>query len=152
MKLLVLAVGKPKKNWAREACEEYLQRLRGYVSLGFESVSPARGNPSQSSSREGKSILGSINSGDSVVLLDERGSSLESRGFSKKIISLLGSARGRVVCVVGGAYGVSPEVRARADVTLRLSDMTLPHELALVLLLEQLYRAYAIASGHPYHH
>jgi 23S rRNA (pseudouridine1915-N3)-methyltransferase len=57
-----------------------------------------------------------------------------------------------VVCVVGGAYGVSPEVRARADVTLRLSDMTLPHELALVLLLEQLYRAYAIASGHPYHH
>jgi 23S rRNA (pseudouridine1915-N3)-methyltransferase len=152
MKLLVLAVGKPKKPWAREACEEYLQRLRGYVSLGFEPLPPAKGNAFQSSEKEGKSILGSINSGDSVVLLDERGNSLESCGFSKKITALLGSARGRVVFVVGGAYGVSPDVRTRADFILRLSDMTLPHELALVVLLEQIYRAFTIASGHPYHH
>jgi 23S rRNA (pseudouridine1915-N3)-methyltransferase len=152
MKILVLAVGKPKKSWAREACEEYLLRLRGYASLGLECVPPAKGNPVQSADREGKSILGSINSGDSVVLLDEKGTSLGSRGFSQKVMTLLGSARGKVVFVVGGAYGVSQEVRARADLTLRLSDMTLPHELALVLLLEQIYRAYTIVSGHPYHH
>ena len=152
MKLLVLAVGKPKKNWIREACEEYLSRLRGTVSLGFESVPSAKGGPVQGTEREGKGILGFLNSGDTMVLLDEKGSSLTSSGFSGKMQSLLGSSRGRVVFVVGGAYGVSAEVRARADWTLRLSDMTLPHEMALVLLLEQIYRAHAIASGHPYHH
>ena len=152
MKLLVLAVGKPKKKWVRQACEEYLVRLRGYVSLGFKNVPAAKGSPSQSSEREGKSILGYVNSGDSMILLDEKGESLTSRKFSRKLMDLLDCSRGLVLFVVGGAYGVSSEVRARADYTMRLSDMTLPHELALVLLLEQAYRAYAIALGHPYHH
>jgi 23S rRNA (pseudouridine1915-N3)-methyltransferase len=106
----------------------------------------------QALAAEGQAILKKIGAGDRLVLLDERGKSLTSPGLAQWLARVRRLPGSSAVLLVGGAYGVSEEVKQRADETLSLSPMTLPHQLVRVVLLEQLYRAATILAGQPYHH
>ncbi len=104
----------------------------------------------QAMEAEGEQILAKLERGEFVVLLDERGRELDSRGLAARLAGWQND--GRDLCfVIGGPDGVSDKCRQRADFTLSLSQLTLPHGLARVLLAEQLYRAHALQTGHPYH-
>ena len=102
--------------------------------------------------REGKSIIASLQPGDLVTLLDERGAELTSRQFAGEIERGMVSGLKRMVFVIGGPYGFSPEVYARADRKLSLSRMTFTHEMVRLFFAEQVYRAMTIMRGEPYHH
>jgi 23S rRNA (pseudouridine1915-N3)-methyltransferase len=102
--------------------------------------------------KEGEAILKLIKDGDKVVLLDERGKDVDTSAFSAMLGRHLQEGTKRLVFVIGGAFGVSDTVRERADATLKLSSLVLPHMLVRLILVEQLYRAASILEGGKYHH
>ncbi|MDQ3093765.1 MAG: 23S rRNA (pseudouridine(1915)-N(3))-methyltransferase RlmH [bacterium] len=127
---------------------EYGKRLRGKFNLTTVQIKPQKGSQSQAIKQESELLLKNIKPGEFIILLDETGEQMNSPGFSK----LVSSQAQTVVFIVGGAYGVSDELKSRADLVLSLSLMVLPHRLAMIVLLEQIYRAQTIYDGHPYHH
>ncbi len=149
----LIAVGQLKAPWFRDAAAHYLEALRRSVPAEEVLVRDGKSaDPTRRKAEEGRAILAKVTARDFLVALDERGRSLPSRELAARLRALLEDP-GRTPCfVVGGAYGLSPEVMARADMTLGLGPGTLPHELARVVLYEQLYRAAAINAGAPYHH
>ena len=155
MKFTVIAVGKLKERFWSDACSEYLKRLQPYAKtkvVEIADVDPARaGGEAASIEREGTSILKAIPERAHVVLLAIDGKQRSSEGLSQRIDDLGLGGMGEIVFVIGGSYGVSADVRARADETLSFGLITLPHNLARVVLLEQLYRACKISRGEPYH-
>ena len=149
----LLVVGAAKAPWFREAASHYLTALRRHVPV--EEVVLRDGKASDRERRmaeEGRAILAKLGPRDLLVVLDENGRSLTSRDLASRLGQLLEDPGRRPCFVVGGAFGLSPEVLARADLTLALGPGTLPHELARVVLYEQLYRASSILAGAPYHH
>jgi 23S rRNA (pseudouridine1915-N3)-methyltransferase len=153
MKIIILSVGKAKDPRVALMADRYLKRLRTFVPATLESVPEAKDpSPSRKVEKEGRGILKAVRERDYLVTLEERGEAFDSPGFSEWISSRIESAPGRVLLVLGGAFGLSEEVRQRSDFALSLSPMTMPHELCLVLLLEQLYRAFTILRGVEYHH
>ena len=155
MKFTVIAVGKLKERFWSDACSEYLKRLQPYAKtkvIEIADVDPARvGGETASIEREGASILKAIPERAHVVLLAIDGKQRSSEGLSRRIDELGIGGVGEAVFVIGGSCGVSADVRARADETLSFGLITLPHNLARVVLLEQLYRACKISRGEPYH-
>ena len=155
MKFTVIAVGKLKERFWSDACSEYLKRLQPYAKtrvVEIADVDPARaGGEAASVKREGISIMKEIPERAHVVLLAIDGKQRSSEGLSERIDDLGLNGIGEVVFVVGGSCGVRADVRARADETLSFGLITLPHNLARVVLLEQLYRACKISRGEPYH-
>lgn len=141
--------GTPESNLA----DRYLERINRFVSMDQRTLKPATGSLAQEVhvQRESQRILEVLDEKDYVVALDERGKELTSMELARLLTRLLTSGR-RVSWIVGGALGLSPELRRRADFVLSLSKMTLPHALARALLLEQIYRALCIRANHPYHH
>uniref|UniRef100_I2Q1P4 Ribosomal RNA large subunit methyltransferase H n=1 Tax=Desulfovibrio sp. U5L TaxID=596152 RepID=I2Q1P4_9BACT len=149
----LLVVGAAKAPWFRAAAAHYLTALRRY--LPAEEVVVRDGKAAEAARRkieEGKTLLGKIGARDFLVVLDEAGTSLTSRALAGRLRTMVEDPGRAPSFVVGGAFGLSPEVLARADMTLALGPGTLPHELARVVLYEQLYRAAAINAGAPYHH
>jgi 23S rRNA (pseudouridine1915-N3)-methyltransferase len=130
-----------------------LGRVRRVWSVG-EVVLPeaGRGDPAHQQRVEGERILAALRPGERVVALDERGKLLDSRQFAAQLGTWRDQGSRQVAFVVGGAYGLDPSVRERADLVLSLSPMTFPHQLVRLLFAEQLYRATAILQGSPYHH
>ena len=102
--------------------------------------------------QEAERLLGRIGDGDHAILFDERGAAITSEGLARKLRELEPRVRSRLVFIVGGAFGVDASVRERANEILSLGPMTFPHELARVILAEQLYRALTIQRNIPYHH
>ena len=155
MKFTVIAVGKLKERFWSDACSVYLKRLQPYAKtkvVEMADVDPARaGGEAASIEREGTSILKAIPERAHMVLLAIDGKQRSSEGLSQRIDDLGLSGVGEIVFVIGGSCGVSADVRARADETLSFGLITLPHNLARVVLLEQLYRACKISRGEPYH-
>ncbi len=156
MKIQLLLSGKTRFPFIREGMEEYRRRLVHYADFMIRELPDLKNSgswPEQKvKTEEGRAILKAIETGDYVVLMDERGkaiSSVEFAGFLEK--QQQGSSR-RIVFVVGGPYGFSEEVYRRADLELSLSKMTFSHQLVRLLFLEQLYRAFTIIRGEPYHH
>ncbi|MDO4839508.1 MAG: 23S rRNA (pseudouridine(1915)-N(3))-methyltransferase RlmH [Desulfovibrionaceae bacterium] len=150
----LVCVGRVKTAWWKDACAEYAKRLSRFRKLEVVEVKDAE---SASDMRrrietEGKRILEALEKSDRVVVLDERGRDCTSQELAKKIDSWDGLGQGSIAFVIGGPFGLSDEVRQRAFFLLRLSAMTMPHELARVVLMEQLYRAESIRSNVPYHH
>lgn len=149
----LLAVGKIKSPWLLEGCEDYIGRLKR--SLKFELVElPASRERDAARQREEESakLIAFIKKHDADVwLLDEKGERMASHEFSF-FVSQARDAGRPLLFVLGGAYGMTPEVRKAARGSMRLSDMTLPHELCRVVFLEQLYRATEIMRGSGYHH
>jgi 23S rRNA (pseudouridine1915-N3)-methyltransferase len=148
-----IVVGQAKTPFFRDAAAHYLEALRRYLPAEELVVRDGRASePGRRKVEEGKTILSKLATRDYLVVLDEHGRSLPSRELADRL-RILVEDPGRVPCfLVGGAFGLAPEVLARADMTLALGPGTLPHELARVVLYEQLYRAAAINAGAPYHH
>jgi 23S rRNA (pseudouridine1915-N3)-methyltransferase len=144
MQLKVLAIGKPSLEWARRGIDEYADRLRRYGTIGVEYLK--EGTPAQNAER----LLASSHRGRRIVL-DERGSLHNTAEARRALDRWELSGVKRVSFLVGGADGHSDAVRESADEIWALSRFTLQHELALVVLLEQLYRIYTIKRGEPYH-
>lgn len=155
MKRLKFAwVGQLKAPFYAEACRHYLRALERSIRVEELRVRDAR-DPADIPARlrkEGQALLAGIGPRDFVVGLDERGLALDSKNLAARLGQWFDDP-GRQPCfVLGGPFGVSPEVKARFDLALSLGPLTLPHELARTVLLEQLYRAVTILAGHPYHH
>ena len=135
----IIAIGKVRKTWVQEGIELYLKRLPG-----LKIVELRDGNPE----KEAESIRQTLRSDEWPVMLMEQGETLTSISFAERL-SNLGSQR--LAFVIGGADGLTAELKALAHWKLSLSPMTFPHELARLLLIEQLFRAQAIQQGSPYH-
>lgn len=155
MKFTVVAVGKLKERFWADACAEYLKRLQPYVKtrvVEVADIDPARvGGEPAAVEREGAAALKALPERAHVVLLAIDGTQRSSEALSKRIDDLGVSGCGEIAFVIGGSCGVSADVRARANETLSFGPITLPHNLARVVLLEQLYRACKISRGEPYH-
>ena len=149
----IVLAGSIQKLFFKEAFKFYLHRVQAGIPVElFEIKGTGHKNPEVRRNREGELILGRINSRDHLLVLDEKGQGFTSEGLARELSKWVEDP-GRIPCfVVGGAYGVSEMIRSRADRLISLSCMTLPHELAAVVLMEQIYRGVCINSGHPYHH
>ena len=155
MKMTLLTVGKTDVRWVREGLELYVSRLEHYVKFALKEI-PELKNVSaftreQIKEKEGDLILSSLAPGDFVVLLDERGRKYRSVEFADFIRERLNRGAD-MVFVVGGAYGFPQKVYSRADSMMSLSDMTFSHQMVRTIFAEQLYRAFTIIRGEPYHH
>ena len=154
MKILILTVGKPKDRRISSLAGEYLTRIRpGLVAIESVLDRPDRGGtPEARIEREGQEILQKLRPRDRLILLSEDGSEYGSKAFAAFLSREMEIAPGRIVMAIGGPWGVSGAVKARADLLLSLSPMTFPHELCFLFLAEQLYRAFSILQGASYHH
>ena len=153
MKCTVLTVGQRLPDWAEQACQDYLKRFAGdwRVEVRTVKAEPREGKPVAAiMAAEAARLSAQIERGTRRVVLDERGERLSSVELAQRTQAWQLDGRD-VVLLIGGADGLAPELKDSADERLRLSDMTLPHALARVLLLEQLYRAWSLLHNHPYH-
>ncbi|MDO5036474.1 MAG: 23S rRNA (pseudouridine(1915)-N(3))-methyltransferase RlmH [Porphyromonas sp.] len=150
-----LFVGKTDQKEVQTLLSEYQKRLSRFVQVEVEelpALKQAKGfTPAEQKRREGEIILKRINDSDEIVLLDERGSELTSAEFATWIDQKLIRVPRKLVFVVGGAYGFSEEVYQTASQRLSLSKMTFNHQMVRPFLVEQVYRAFTILRGHPYH-
>lgn len=155
MKITLLTVGKTDVKWVRDGMELYQGRLSHYIKLVVEEIPELKNvkalSHEQIKTKEGELILKSLSPDDRVVLLDERGAEYSSVEFSQKLQESLNRGSD-LVFVIGGAYGFSPEVYKRANAKISLSRMTFSHQMVRAIFLEQLYRAFTIIKGEPYHH
>ena len=155
MKFTIVAVGKLKEKFWTTACAEYLKRMQPYGKTEVREIAdfdPARaGGVDAARDREGAAILAVLGPSTHVVLLAIDGKQRSSESFSQRIDTLKLNGASDIAFVIGGSDGVSAAVRQRADETLSFGPITLPHNLARVVLLEQLYRAQKISRGEPYH-
>lgn len=153
MKILILAVGDKLPAWADAAVTDYVKRMPREARVEVLPVKPEK-RAGQSAERikalEAARILERLPAGCALVALDEHGREPTTRELAQTLDGWLHSGRD-VALVIGGADGLAPELLQRAEATLALSRLTLPHALARVLLAEQLYRAWSLLANHPYH-
>lgn len=150
MKLAVISVQKVKDRAIQSLEAEYLKRLR-VCKLIELSVQGLASNDSKRVEIEGQSLLKASAKFDRIICLDEGGQKLNSKDFSKLLEKWRIQGKSSFAFLIGGAYGLSQEVRAKSDFVWSLSDLTFPFQLARLLTIEQLYRAFCNINGHPYH-
>ena len=150
---IVIAVIENHKNKEIDSlCADYLKKLTGTYATKLEILPAARvTDPAQQKAKETETILKLCKPGDKLVLCDEHGKQFESIGFSKFIENELSNIRGKLILAIGGAYGFTSEALKQYP-SIKLSDLTFPHHLARLVLIEQVYRAYNIQKGTGYHH
>ena len=154
MHIRLLAVGDRQPSWVDEASDAYTARLPREWKFRIDVIPTVRRQKNDKSRQameaEGKLILAKLQPAEQVIVLDERGRQLDSNGLAGKLSDW--QADGRDLCfVIGGPDGLSETCKQRADFSWSLSKLTLPHGLARVLFAEQLYRAWSLQTGHPYH-
>ncbi|BAL97188.1 23S rRNA (pseudouridine(1915)-N(3))-methyltransferase RlmH [Rubrivivax gelatinosus] len=154
MKLLVVAVGQRQPAWADEAWADFAKRFPPEMRLELKALKaePRAGGKTaaQCMAAEAARFEAALPRGVRRVILDERGTRLDTVKLAERVTHWRGEGRD-VALLIGGPDGLDPALKASADETLRLSDLTLPHAFARVLLAEALYRAWTLATGHPYH-
>lgn len=152
----MLTVGKTSTKYIADATDEFVRRVNRYAPMEVVTVPDLKSTRGLTEDvqkqREGAAILASLQGGDHVCLLDERGKELTSREFAGMIDRRMSQGLKRLVFVIGGPYGFSQEVYDRADSKLSLSRMTFTHEMVRLFFTEQVYRAMTIMRGEPYHH
>ena len=155
MKITLLTVGKTDIGWVREGLETYSSRLVHYVPFTVREIPELKNTSSLSKAqvkeKEGDLILGCLSPSDTVILLDEHGKEFSSVGFAREIETMINAGR-NTVFVIGGAYGFSDAVYSRCNGKVSLSKMTFSHQMVRAIFAEQLYRAFTIIKGQPYHH
>ena len=156
MKITLLTVGKTDKDWVRQGMEIYVSRLKHYIPFAVVEI-PELKNVSaltkdQIKTREGELILKNIKPSDDLILLDERGKEYTSVELAKVIQDKISYVGKDMVYVIGGAYGFSDAVYQRANSKISLSRMTFSHQMVRAIFVEQIYRAFTIIKGEPYHH
>ncbi len=156
MKITLLTVGKTDKDWVRQGLDIYVSRLKHYIPFGIVEIPELKNvsalSKDQIKSKEGELILKNIRTTDDVILLDEKGKQYTSVELAKIIQDKISYAGKDIVFVIGGAYGFSDAVYQRANSKLSLSKMTFSHQMVRAIFVEQIYRAFTIMRGEPYHH
>lgn len=154
MKIYILTVGKPETKPYAQLCELYLKRLKKYAPVSLESVKPEKiksKSDQEIISAESERLLERLEVNEFVIVLDKAGKSMSSENFARLFNKLAQQSIKRITLVIGGPLGLDNRIRQRADRLLSFSPMTFPHELALTMLLEQVYRAQTILRGGKYH-
>ncbi len=156
MKITFLVIGKTNQAPLIQLIDEYLRRLKHYTNFELLTIPELKNSKNisekEQKDKEGELILKQLEIGDEVILLDEKGKEYTSVGFSEFIAKKLMTSNKRMVFVVGGPYGFSENVYARANGLISLSAMTFSHQMIRLIFVEQLYRAFTILKGEPYHH
>ena len=156
MKITLLTVGKTDIRWVREGLEIYISRLKHYIPFSLTEIPELKNASSlskdQIKAREGELILKSIKPSDEVILLDEHGKEYTSMEWARNMEKRMSGSGRDMVFVIGGAYGFSDDVYSRCDGKVSLSKMTFSHQMVRTIFAEQLYRAFTIMKGEPYHH
>ena len=158
MRLLIAAVGRLKQGPERELAERYRKRAEqaggrlGLREVEIIEIRESRADdPARRMLEESIALATVIPEKAAVLVLDAKGENLDSTAFAAQLKLWREEARPAMICIIGGADGLAPSLRARADLCVAFGKMTWPHQIARILLLEQLYRAVTILTGHPYH-
>ena len=156
MKITLLTVGKTDKDWVKDGLDIYVSRLKHYIPFSVVEI-PELKNVSaltkdQIKTREGELILKNVRPTDDLILMDERGRQYTSVELSKVLQDKISYIGKDIVFVIGGAYGFSEAVYNRANSKISLSKMTFSHQMVRAIFAEQIYRAFTIMRGEPYHH
>ena len=156
MKVALVLVGKTVNKHFVELIDEYAGRVKHYIGFDIITIPELKNTKSlsvdQQKQQEGELILKQLQGGDHVVLLDEHGKEFRSVEFSSYMEQKMQTVNKRLVFVIGGPYGFSPDVYAKANEKISLSKMTFSHQMVRLIFVEQLYRAMTIIRGEPYHH
>ncbi len=142
----IIAIGKKHDKDLINMVERYQQRLRPPFGVQWLLLPYSAHEGDRARDEESAAIMRHISNSEKVILLDERGGQMTSVEFSAEL------QKDSVTIIIGGAYGVNDELRRRANIMLSLSKMVMPHQIVRLVLIEQIYRAQAIANHHPYHH
>ncbi len=153
----MIAVGKLKESYLRDGCAEYIKRLSAYSKTNVIEIAEEKcgDNPSPAEiktvlEKEGERIISKIPKGAAVIPLCIEGTEYDSPSFSK-LIEKISQTNSHICFIIGGSFGLSPEVKSLAKTKLSFGKMTLPHQLARLVLLEQVYRAFSISNNSKYH-
>ena len=156
MEIKLLTVGKTDVAWVKEGLDLYGSRLRHYVPFTVSEIPELKKvsalSQAQIKEKEGELILKNVGPQDVLVLLDEHGHEYRSMEFAEHLQKLMARGAKTLVFAIGGAYGFSEEVYARSHERISLSRMTFSHQMVRTIFAEQLYRAFTILKGEPYHH
>ena len=156
MKITFITVGKTEEAYLKDGIEKYVKRLKHYTRLIIVEIDELKNTkaltPDQQKAKEAELILKKISPLDHVILLDENGTELSSQQFAACVNKKALGSVSNVVFVVGGPYGFDQSVYERANDKLSLSAMTFSHQMVRLFFVEQLYRAFTIIKGEPYHH
>jgi 23S rRNA (pseudouridine1915-N3)-methyltransferase len=156
MKITLLAIGKTEDSYLREGIEKYIKRLKHYINFKIVELPDVKNTKNlsedQQKAKEAELITKKITNTDHVILLDEHGQQFTSMQFSGLFNKKMVGSIQHVVFVIGGPYGFDPSLQNRADEKLSLSKMTFSHQMVRLFFLEQVYRAFTIIKGEPYHH
>ena len=156
MKITLLTVGKTDRDWVRQGLDIYVSRLKHYIPFTLMEIPELKNvsalSKDQIKAKEGELILKNVRPADDLILLDEHGKEYSSVQMAKILQDKISYECKDIVFVIGGAYGFSDAVYARANSKLSLSKMTFSHQMVRTIFAEQLYRAFTIMKGEPYHH
>ena len=154
MKFVFLKVESSKEKWSEEVSSLYLEKLKYFIKFEIHTLNSkkiARAGASQKKELESQEILDFLEKDDFVILFDESGRALDSLAFSNQVSRVLDTGKKRCVWIIGGAFGVSENVKKRADLRLSLAQFVMNHLVAQTVALEQIYRAFTIIKNLPYH-
>ena len=156
--ITVICEAKLKEKYLRDACDEYAKRLGAYCKLNIVELAPRRlsDNPSETEienalEAEGREIISKIPNGSAVYAMCIEGRQISSEQLAERISDFSVRGYSNITFIIGSSHGLSDEVKRIADFRLSMSQMTFPHQLARIMLLEQIYRAFCINSGSKYH-
>ncbi|AWH86194.1 23S rRNA (pseudouridine(1915)-N(3))-methyltransferase RlmH [Flavobacterium album] len=156
MNIRLLAIGKTDNKALQHLMDDYMKRLSFYIKFELEVIPDIKNaknlSEAQQKEKEGEIILSKLSPTDQLILLDENGKSFSSVGFSEELQKKMNSGIKTLVFVIGGPYGFSQEVYTKAQGKISLSAMTFSHQMVRLFFIEQVYRAFTILRGEPYHH
>lgn len=156
MKITLLTVGKTDKKWVKDGIDIYVSRLKHYITFSIVEIPELKNVSSltkeQIKTKEGELILKNLRPEDELILLDEHGKEFTSVEWARNLENRITCVGKDIVFAVGGAYGFSDAVYKRAGSKISLSKMTFSHQMVRAIFVEQLYRAFTIMRGEPYHH
>ena len=155
MKIKIIALGKIKEKYLKSGIDEFLKRLTPYASVSVVELNPIEIKDENLKDKilldEGEKILSNIKPLDFVITLEIEGQQFSSEDFAQKIKDLTNNGTQEIVFVIGSSCGIGKNVSTRADLKMSMSKMTFLHEFARLILIEQIYRAFMIQQGSPYH-
>ena len=156
MKCSIWSIGKDHEPYVKDGIAEFTKRSNKYFPVAWKIIAPPRNagllTEQDLKRKEADSVLASLSSHDYLVLLDEKGKTFASTGFSAFLQQRANESSRHVILLIGGAYGVDESIRQRANFVWSLSPLTFPHQLVRLILAEQLYRAFTILKNEKYHH
>ncbi len=154
MKITFIWIEKTKDTWLKQGIEEYLERLRPFCDVAVKELRSGlkKGSPALCKETEAKNIIAALPEKSFVVVCDLQGKQFASETVAHLLERLENQGQREVACIIGGAFGVSEAVLQKASLTMSLSAMTFTHDMARLVLVEQIYRAFTIKKGLPYHY